>query len=137
MNFFIFAIFCSIAALALAQEDTLQPGGQLEGYNGVQSPNRQFYLRIWEDGDLTLMDLPNKNFVWSSETRGSGATKAIMQEDGQFVLQTASGTIVWSTYTRDAGSVVKVQDDGNFVVLSPKGYPVWNAATGYGKKTAV
>jgi hypothetical protein len=136
MNFFIFAIFaifCSIAASKWVP-DTLQPGGQFEGDGGMLSPNGQYYLRV-KDGDLILMDLQYKDYVWSSQTEGSGATKAIMQTDGEFCLQTASGAIVYRTYTKDAGSVLKLQDDANFVVISPKGYPVWNAKSAFEYKT--
>ena len=78
-----------------------------------------------------------RDWVWSTNTAGSGATKAIMQTDGEFCLQTASGDIVWRTYTYDAGSFLKLQWDGNLAVNSPKGYVVWNSATGWGTKTTV
>ena len=76
-------------------------------------------------------------YKWATQTIGSGATKAIMQQDGQFTLQTASGATVWSTYTRDAGSWLELQEDGRITVNSPKGYVVWNSVTGYGTKTTV
>ena len=139
MNFFIFAIFCSIAASVFAQ-DTIQPGGKLELWNILRSPDKRFDLGMDKSGDLVLWDnlaSYKEPPAWVSGTSGSGAIRAIMQTDGQFVMQTASGETVWSTYTRDAGSVVKLQDDGNLVVFSPNGYPVWSAKTGYGKKTTV
>ena len=76
-------------------------------------------------------------YKWATQTIGSGATKAIMQTDGEFTLQTASGEIVWRTYTRDAGSWLELQEDGKITVFSPKGYAAWNSATGYGTKTTV
>ena len=87
----------------------------------------------WTKYDFTNM----RDWVWSTNTAGSGATKAIMQTDGEFTLQTASGETVWRTYTKDAGSWLKVQDDGNIAVQSPNGYIVWNAKTGWGKETTV
>ena len=144
MNFFIFAIFCSIAAFAFAQQDTLQPGGQFDGERGVPCPSTRYFLTVQDDGNMVLKDRWRKydftnmrDWVWSTNTAGSGATKAIMQTDGEFTLQTASGKTVWRTYTKDAGSWLKVQDDGNIVLHSPNGYPVWNAKTGWGMKTTV
>jgi hypothetical protein len=144
MNFFIIAIFCSIAAFAFAQEDTLQPGGQFDGEKGILSPDGRYFLTVQGDGNMVLRDLLGKydfhndrDWVWDTRTVGSGATKAIMQTDGEFCLQTASGATVWRTYTKDAGSYLKVQDDGKIVLHSPKGYPVWNAKSGWGTKTTV
>jgi hypothetical protein len=130
MNFFIFAIFCSIAALAFAN-DTLQPGNQLDINNQVISAEGRYRLYLQSDGNLVIYSLRNGNFRWFSNTKGSGATKAIMQTDGQLVLQTALGETVWSTYTRDAGSILKLQNDGILIVYSPKGYAVWNSAVGW------
>jgi hypothetical protein len=136
MNVFIFAIFCSIAALAFAY-DTLEPGKQLDIDNQVISEQGRYRLYLQNDGNLVIYSLRNGNFRWFANTKGSGATKAIMQTDGQFVLQTALGETVWSTYTRDAGSILKLQDDNILIVYSPKGYVVWNSATGWGATTTV
>jgi hypothetical protein len=139
MNFLIFAIFCSIAALAFAQ-NTLGPGGQLDSDTGDNvrfSPNQQYKLVMQGDGNLVIYRVSDGNYVWATQTIGSGANKAAMQSDGQFCLYNEPGELKWSTYTRDAGSVLRLQDDGNLVVYNPNGTPVWNAFTGYGKKTTV
>ena len=115
-------------------KDDLQPGKQLDFINGraLISANYKFRLSLQNDGNLVISAKPGGQTTWSTNTAGSGATKAIMQTDGEFCLQTASGDIVWRTYTYDAGSFLKLQWDGNLAVNSPKGYVVWNAATGYG-----
>jgi hypothetical protein len=136
MNFFIFAIFCSIAALAFAQ-NTLEGGAQLDSGNEKLSPNGQYKLVMQDDGNLVVYSAASGNYVWATQTIGSFANKAVMQLDGQLCLYDFNGAVKWSTYTKDGGSVLRLQDDGNLVVFSPKGYPVWNAFSGYGKKTTI
>jgi hypothetical protein len=133
MNSFIFAIFCSVAALAFAV-DTFGPGTQLDVNNAVYSPNQEYRLNMQNDGNLVLYGALDGYYRWSTNTGGSGANKAIMLQDGQFCLQTASGAIAWSTSTFDAGSVCRLQNDGNLVVYNAQGTPVWNAG-GYKKTT--
>jgi hypothetical protein len=144
MNFFIFAIFaifCPIAAFAgyFFTVDDLQPGAQMDFNNGkvLLSENFKFRLSLQSDGNLVISTIEGGQTTWSTNTAGSGASKAIMQTDGQFTLQTASGATVWGTYTKDAGSFLKMQKDGNLAVHSPKGYVVWNSGTGWGTKTTV
>ena len=139
MNFFIFAIFaifCPIVAFAgiFYIIDDLKPGTQIDSNNGrtLRSANYKFRLSLQNDGNLVITTTPGGETTWSTNTAGSGATKAVMQTDGEFYLQTASGEIVWRTYTYDAGTFLKLQNDGNLILWSPKGYVVWNAATGYG-----
>jgi hypothetical protein len=128
MNFFIFAIFCSIAALAFAQ-DTLPPGTQLDLNNGQKlfSADGRFRLDMQSDGNLVMYTVEGGGYRWSTGTAGSGADKAVMQQDGQFCLYNRVGELKWSTYTRDAQSVLKLQNDGNLVVYNALGRPVWNA----------
>jgi hypothetical protein len=137
MNFFIFAIFCSVAALAFAQ-DVLLPGDQMDFVNGKKlfSADGRFRLDMQTDGNLVIYNVGTGNHVWGTKTSGSGANKAVMQRDGQFRLYNQAGEIKWSSYTGDSGSYVKMQNDGNLVIYSPKGYPVWAAATGWGSTKA-
>jgi hypothetical protein len=136
MNFFIFAIFCSIAALAFAQ-DTFPSGAQLDSGESKFSLNQQWRLILQTDGNLVIYNTATGVYKWATQTIGSGAIKAIMQEDGQFCLYNAAGELKWTTYTRDAGSVARLESDGILAVHSPKGYAVWNSVTGWGKKTTV
>jgi hypothetical protein len=149
MKFVIFAIFCSTAALAFAQ-NTLNSGEEMYINKVKFSPDRRFRLNmqsdgllavyrnpggmdVLEDGDLSLMGIPFE--VWSSETKGSDAKKVVMQLDGQLCLYDFGRTLIWTTYTKDAGSVLRLQDDGNLVIYNLQGKPVWNALGFY--KTTV
>ena len=144
MNFFIFAIFaifCPIASFAgiFFTIDDLKSGEQMDFINNkvLIGGSFQFRLTLQKDGNLVITATPSGQTVWSTKTAGSGAIKAIMQKDGEFALQTASGAIVWRSYTKDAGSWLKLEKTGKITVNSPKGYVVWNSATGYGTKTTV
>jgi hypothetical protein len=134
MNFFIFAIFCSIAAFAYAQQDILKPGEQMDFVNKRQlfSADGRYRLDFQPDSNLVIYRVIDNYWLWDTRTSLSGANRAVMQEDGQFRLYNEAGEIKWSSYTADAGSIIKVQNDGNLVIYSPKGYPVWAAATGWG-----
>jgi hypothetical protein len=142
MNFFIFAIFAIFCPIASSEGggfnfavDTLQPGTQMDFNNGLfltrGSGFRQFILSLQRDGNLVITNIQDGQTTWSTNTAGSGASKAIMQTDGQFTLQTASGATIWSTYTRDAGSFLKLEGEGKISVNSPKGYAVWNSEVGW------
>ena len=131
MNFFIIAIFCSIAALAFAQ-DTFPSGAQLNAGEWKLSPNGQWRIVMQGDGNLVIYNAATGVYKWSTCTGCSGATKAIMQQDGQFVLQTASGQLKWTSYTRDAGSVARLDNNGRLGVYSPRLGLVWNSVTDYG-----
>jgi hypothetical protein len=56
--------------------------------------------------------------TWASGTQGAPAgTYAVMQEDGNLVLYSPGGGVVWDSETPDhALSVLVVQDDGNAVI---------------------
>ena len=61
----------------------------------------------------------------------SGATKAIMQGDGNFVLYTAAGAAVWSSNTpNNPGASVTLGNDGNLVMHSSSGAVIWQTNTG-------
>ena len=142
MNFFIFAIFSSIAALAFAvdtlgiQADTFGPGGILFSGDSTFSPAGLYRLEMQPDGNLVVYTNNGVNAIvmWDAQTVGRGGKRAVMQKDGNFCIQNAAGENVWNTWTYDAGSVARLQDDGNLVVHSPNGYTVWSSLKGYSNK---
>jgi hypothetical protein len=138
MNFFIFAIFCSIAALAFAQ-DVLLSTEQIHSKNDrkLVSADGRFRVDMQSDGNFVIYNEVG-NYVWSTQTSGSGAIAASMEADGQFCLYDMYAENVWSTYTYQAGSFLKMQNDGNLVMYNPQGHPVYSSAFGYaGKKTTI
>ena len=74
-------------------------------------------LQASEVRNLEIRD--GGQIVWTSETAGLGATQAIFQGDGNFVLYTAANQAVWATNTsQGTGTLLSLQDDGNLVVLA-------------------
>jgi hypothetical protein len=66
--------------------------------------------------------------VGQSLTSANGAYKAILQDDGNFVLY-AGDQSVWSTETNGQSVVrAEVQEDGNFVLYTAD-KPVWHSDT--------
>jgi hypothetical protein len=60
----------------------------------------------------------------------SGATKATMQIDGNFVLYNSSNQAKWSTGTSgNPGAYLVMQDDGNLVIYTPTGQAKWASGT--------
>jgi hypothetical protein len=55
----------------------------------------------------------------------------VFQADGNLVVYTKAGAVVWhtNTYGKDAKTAV-MQGDGNFVIYSSTGVPLWNTQTG-------
>jgi hypothetical protein len=55
----------------------------------------------------------------------------VFQADGNLVVYTKAGAVVWhtNTYGKDAKTAV-MQSDGNFVIYSSVGVPLWNSQTG-------
>lgn len=92
------------------------------------SENSQFRFIMQDDGNLVLYQ--GGTALWASHTVGSGATRAIMQADGNLALRSSSYTPVWSTGTRNNHCArLRIQDDGNVVIYSKNGAPLWATGT--------
>ena len=86
------------------------------------------------DGNLVIYNAATNVLKWSTCTGCGGSEKAVMKTDGQFTVQTGQSELKWTSYTRDAGSVARLDDTGRLSVHSPKGYVVWNSVTEWGGK---
>jgi hypothetical protein len=83
------------------------------------------------DGNMVIYNVATGKYKWSTCTGCSGATKAVMGQDGQFYLYTDTGAIKWRSYTLDAGSFLRLRDDGVVAVVNPLNKEVWNSAVGH------
>ncbi|MFF5711811.1 FG-GAP-like repeat-containing protein [Streptomyces sp. NPDC012756] len=74
--------------------------------------------------------IPSGTTLSSGETYTSGASKLVMQSDGDLVLST-HGKRVWATHTAGhTGAVARMQGDGNLVVYSVDGSTtLWESGT--------
>lgn len=106
---------------------TLQAGQSLGVEQALTSDNGAFVLKLQQDGNLVLVE--NGQAVWASKTNGSGAVRADLQADGNFVLYKESGDAAWASETSgNEGVRLTVQDDRN-VVLYAGDRPVWATDT--------
>jgi hypothetical protein len=93
--------------------ETLDAGGYIAGHRRGRHGGPRHKLVMQNDGNLVLYD--HMTPIWASHTGGTGARRAHMRTDGNFVLEDGGGNVVWASGGRSPGSFVVLQDDGNFV----------------------
>ncbi|HEY5399819.1 MAG TPA: beta-galactosidase [Trebonia sp.] len=107
---------------------TLPAGQQLTAGQSLASCNGDYTIDMQGDGNLVLYQ--NGTPLWASNTSGSAADEAIMQDDGNLVLYTSSGSPVWASGTvGNDGADLVVQNDGNVVIYSASGAALWATGT--------
>ncbi|AXE25426.1 lectin [Streptomyces globosus] len=106
--------------------DTLYPGGEIGLGQSLQGG--AYTLTLQYDGNLVLSE-PSGSVVWATDTHEQGVQRAVLQDDGNFVLYSDYGP-VWATDTHgnDAGRLV-VQADRNVVLYAVDGSPLWESDT--------
>jgi hypothetical protein len=109
-----------------AQGDRLPPGQFLLRGDYLQSPNGAYRLVLQADGNLVTYRTTDNTVAWT--TGQPGGTRAVMQADGGFVVESGrleeAPTALWfDPYRRGlvAGTTAVLQDDGNFVGTAPDG----------------
>ncbi|MFT3715192.1 MAG: LysM peptidoglycan-binding domain-containing protein [Gordonia sp. (in: high G+C Gram-positive bacteria)] len=113
--------------------DTLNVGDSLSADQSLTSNNGKYTLTLQKDGNLVLND--GGKPVWASQTNGKKVERAVMQDDGNFVLYTGKNEGVWSTKTSGQNAKLVVQDDRNVVVVID-GQNAWATKTGDGSASA-
>ena len=100
------------------------PGG------AIRSGSGQFRLSYQTDGNLVLIDDRNRTVLWTTNTAGTSAGQAILQADGNFVVQDAGGVVRWASGTAgNSNAYLSLQDDGNLVIHRADGEPLWDVMT--------
>ena len=115
--------------LHCSSQKTLDSSSQLAAPK--LSPNRQWRLVMQGDGNLVIYNVATGKYKWSTCTGCSGATRAVMQQDGLLCLYSDAGELKWNSYTRDAGSVLRLKDDGVLAIVNKIGWTVWNSVVGW------
>jgi hypothetical protein len=120
----------------------------------ILSSDKHSVLKLQTDGSLDLFT--NFARTWSSKSNNSGASKLVLQSDGNLVLYTPSNSAVWSSGTAiqdQTGLVSRIlpdgltmysgqslitpdrryslnyQPDGNVVLYNATGNPIWSTNT--------
>jgi PASTA domain-containing protein len=112
--------------------NTLHPGQTLNRGGRLESNNGRFELHFQHDGNLVLYQGSNSGL---DPVRDTGTqllppddrpVRAIMQQDGNFVLYDSDGVSRWHTGTWDnPGSKLVLQDDREVVILNPNNRRLW------------
>lgn len=106
--------------------DTLRVGEELG--LGQALVGGAYTLTLQADGNLVLSE-PDGNVVWSTLTHDQGVERAVLQEDGNFVLYKGEGA-AWSTETNGSEpDRLTVQADRNVVLYGTDGSALWASGT--------
>jgi hypothetical protein len=120
-----FILACSFSSGAA----TLRPGQVLThratAHAGIDreidmvcDSSERYCLQMKDDGILVLTDKTKKLNIWSTKTKSAGAA-ASMTGDGQLVVEDRTGTRLWSSGTKVAGSWLEVDKGGSLKIVSP------------------
>jgi len=107
--------------------DTLNVGDELGLGQSLQSG--AYTLTLQDDGNLVLSE-PG-GVVWATNTHDQGVNRAVLQQDGNFVLYKGDGAGAWSTHTNAKGEVARMTPppDRNFVMYGADGAAMWSSGT--------
>ncbi|WP_433682656.1 LysM peptidoglycan-binding domain-containing protein [Nocardia sp. CA-119907] len=106
--------------------DTLRVGEELG--LGQALVGGAYTLTLQADGNLVLSE-PDGNVVWSTLTHDQGVERAVLQEDGNFVLYKGEGA-AWATETNGSEpDRLTVQADRNVVLYGKDGSALWASGT--------
>jgi hypothetical protein len=106
--------------------------GQTLRQQALTSPSGRHTLVHRDDGNLVFYNNEGRGAVWSTGTQGRGATRCVLQEDGDFVIYDKQARVVWATDTAgNPGNVLAVRDDG-LELRDPDGTVLWSVRTARG-----
>jgi hypothetical protein len=80
----------------------------------IQSPNKQFYLALQEDGNVVIYNV-NGKVIWSTGTNNKGGDVLRLQSDGNLCLYKKTTQFVWGTMTQGHLDVIMSLDDNGIM----------------------
>ena len=120
-------IWSRLASLSAGSpDDALLPGASLT------SPNGAYQLVMGADGNLVEY-AGGGAAVWSAQTTGNG-NSAWLRTDGDFVVSTSQGAVLWHTGTggRAGGFTLDLRNNGNMALFSGAQGRLWRHQRGSG-----
>ena len=102
----------------------LHSNEQLNPNESRCSTTGQFCLWYQGDGNLVLYD--GGSYIWTTASDWASAGRAVMQDDGNFVIYDANGGYVWDSHTDGhPGAYLVVHSDGDLLIYSASGAVLW------------
>ena len=123
----------SVSLAAVAKPATsLTFGGQLNPGRQILSPNGFVAFRMGTDGNLGVW--AGGRLLWSTHT--TGRNHAAITKAGALSVYNAAGRAIWSSHSPGPGNVLNVQNDGNVVMHTRAGRLMWQTRTRAGELDA-
>ncbi len=94
----------------------------------MTSVDNKYKLILQADDNLVLLNSASGKQLWSTNTGGTDATHATMQDDGNFSVFSHQKAVWSSGTTGKPGSVLVLQNDGNLVITS-QNKTIWSSNT--------
>ena len=108
-------------------EATLESNGTLKSDNG------RYKLKFRDNGELDVCCAAQ--YIWSSNTANSSATKLDFQNDGNLVLYANSGATVWTTDTHSifhwVSDKLVLQNNRNLVMSLSDNKVEWSSGSNF------
>ena len=105
----------------------------LESNGTLTSGNGRYKLTFRDNGELDVYCAAQ--YIWSSNTANSSATKLHFQNDGNLVLYTNSGATVWATDTHSITHWIPdklvLQNNGNLVMSFSDNEVEWSSGSNF------
>lgn len=120
----LFEAFTVNDGLTSSGTSTLLPG------QSIYDSSARYMLVYQRDGNLVMY--PAAGAIWSTNTAGKSAGKAVMQTDGNFVLYDANNKPYWATNTNGQGKPeyrLSLQADRNLVLYDKTNRATWASGT--------
>lgn len=110
--------------------DHLTDGQVIHAGQYIMAPNVETALVLLSNGDLALYGGVNAALLWHTNTANHPNDTLVLQNDGNLVLYSSSGSVLWASNTGSPGDSLVVQLDGNLVQYSSSGQATWATHTG-------
>jgi hypothetical protein len=107
---------------------------ELTSGQSMSSPSGDYQLIMQSDGNLVLyFDGSGQHTpIWATQTSGNSGDVAVLQSDGNLVVTSAAGAVLWSAGSSAPNPTLVVQEDGNVVVYGTNSagqYAAWATRT--------
>ncbi len=111
----------------------LLPGQHLYKGESIISENKKLKLTMQDNGNLVLFANSNiaayNDALWTSETKNTDASFAVMQHDGNLVVYNNNRKPLWSSKTNGhPGAYLVMEKGGNMVIKQDKAQ-LWESET--------